>query len=278
MPLYFFLSGFFFKRYSGFIYFLVRKTNRLLVPFFFFYLLTSVLLPNIAHYFMGVNINTVVGWPSLWAFIYPESFPNVAIWFLWSLFCANMVFYLIHYISKGNLLSIILLSVFCGLLAYLIDYNGIDLPAFFDDTLSHIPFFACGYLVKEYNIFGYNKISRGRSAIVMIMIILVALLPIIPYITGFMCIFILLTLCKMINHLPVVSYFGRYSIMILVTHILVIQIISKAINLLNMSTLLSMFAVLLAMIPVYMLLIPLMRNLLPHVTAQKDLIPQDKDK
>ena len=38
MPLYFFLSGFFFKSYSCFFDFLKRKTNKLLIPFVFWYL------------------------------------------------------------------------------------------------------------------------------------------------------------------------------------------------------------------------------------------------
>ncbi|MBQ6069876.1 MAG: acyltransferase family protein [Bacteroidales bacterium] len=35
LPLYFFLSGCFFKPYSGFIDFLKHKTNKLLIPLFF---------------------------------------------------------------------------------------------------------------------------------------------------------------------------------------------------------------------------------------------------
>ena len=39
MPLYFILSGLFFKQYEGFKGFLTRKTNKLLIPFLFFFLL-----------------------------------------------------------------------------------------------------------------------------------------------------------------------------------------------------------------------------------------------
>ena len=48
MPLYFFLSGLFFKTYEGFDGFLKRKINKLVIPFLFFYLIGSVLLPNIS--------------------------------------------------------------------------------------------------------------------------------------------------------------------------------------------------------------------------------------
>ena len=40
MPLYFILSGLFFKQYEGFIGFLKRKTNKLLIPFLFFLFFT----------------------------------------------------------------------------------------------------------------------------------------------------------------------------------------------------------------------------------------------
>ena len=39
MPLYFILSGLFFKSYDGRKNFLIKKTNKILIPFLFFYLL-----------------------------------------------------------------------------------------------------------------------------------------------------------------------------------------------------------------------------------------------
>ena len=52
MPLYFFLSGLFFKPYENFKGFLLRKTNKLLIPFLFFYLTVSVLIPDILFYYI----------------------------------------------------------------------------------------------------------------------------------------------------------------------------------------------------------------------------------
>ena len=43
MPLYYFLSGLFFKPYNGFFNFAIRKANKLLIPFFFFYFCTGVI-------------------------------------------------------------------------------------------------------------------------------------------------------------------------------------------------------------------------------------------
>ena len=38
MPLYFFISGVFFKSYEGLFGFILRKINKLIIPFLFFYL------------------------------------------------------------------------------------------------------------------------------------------------------------------------------------------------------------------------------------------------
>ena len=38
MPLYFFISGVFFKSYEGLLGFIIRKINKLIIPFLFFYL------------------------------------------------------------------------------------------------------------------------------------------------------------------------------------------------------------------------------------------------
>ncbi|MBQ6050567.1 MAG: acyltransferase family protein [Bacteroidaceae bacterium] len=58
MPLYYFLSGFFFKEYDGFTSFAKKKVKRLLIPFLFFYLFTSVLLPILANRFLGISFST----------------------------------------------------------------------------------------------------------------------------------------------------------------------------------------------------------------------------
>ena len=50
MPLYFVLSGLFFKQYEGFVGFLKRKTNKLLIPFLFFLLATSVIPYALLHH------------------------------------------------------------------------------------------------------------------------------------------------------------------------------------------------------------------------------------
>ena len=87
MPLYFLLSGLFFKEYRGFFDFFKRKTNKLLIPFLFFYLLTSVPLTMLVQ---QRNL-----WDALIAFSIGWDFENGCIWFLFSLFEINIIFYII---------------------------------------------------------------------------------------------------------------------------------------------------------------------------------------
>lgn len=98
MPLYFFLSGLFFKPYEGFGGFLKRKTNKLLVPFFAFYFMTSLFLPNVLYHLFGYSVRNpdVLGIQSLWAFFMPEVFTNFPIWFLLCLFIVNIFFYCLY--------------------------------------------------------------------------------------------------------------------------------------------------------------------------------------
>ena len=101
MPLYFFLSGLFFKEYESFGGFLLRKVNKVLIPFAFFYLTTSFVLPNILNLFgFTVAATQSLGISGLWAFITDEKFANNPIWFLWALFLINIYFYVILVLTK----------------------------------------------------------------------------------------------------------------------------------------------------------------------------------
>lgn len=300
MPLYFFLSGLFFKPYEGFRGFLIRKTNKLLIPFAFFYLTTSVILPYIFWKFLGHTINTVVGIESLWAFINLETFPNVPIWFLWCLFLLNLFFYGLYLLSSKTRHPLRMLSLLClgaGLIGFSCLFFHVNLYAFIDEALEAMPFFCCGYLLRQYsiqapagifNILKSNPERKGRYMTESI--IGIALLAAYTYLmTSFqtenyflrlwiryscgiggtlMVIFI----ARLLKRLPLISYFGRYSIMILCTHVLLIQIVVMLCGKFLPAFAANLWVIMpLVMLP-YLLLIPLMKRVIPWFTAQKDLI------
>lgn len=166
MPLYFFLSGLFFKTYEDFKGFAKRKINKLLIPFLFFYTTTSILLPNFTA-LLGLNFynKDSIGIQTLWAFIYPEKFGNGPIWFLWCLFVMNIIFYSVYLFSKKyksfQLQILIALSISIGLVGYAFGKYNINLPAFIDSSMTALPFFVCGYVFKHYTKILYpNKYDK----------------------------------------------------------------------------------------------------------------------
>lgn len=285
MPLYFFLSGLFFKQYEGYLPFIKRKINKLLIPFFFFYLMTSVLLPNIFHSFFSYQINTVVGWPALYAFIYPEVFPNIPIWFLWSLFCANILFYALVLLGRKTNLSITyILACLIGITGFLLTQLSINWPAFIDNTFYYFPFFCAGYAFNQYkktNSIHFNRpILLITSLLVLITFYFIANIDssdlcismLSFYIACLLGISFIMMISSVVGKIPFITYFGRYSIMLLLTHCIVLQIILKIILLMGFSeTIANMITFILTMMS-YLLLIPLMKRYLPHVTAQKNVI------
>ena len=94
MPLYYFLSGCFFKAYGGFWDFVKRKTNKLLIPFFFFYFFISCLTPRLVYDFWGIDWEPLE-WSQFPTAFYYGKYPLGALWFLYCLFRINIVFYLI---------------------------------------------------------------------------------------------------------------------------------------------------------------------------------------
>ena len=121
MPLYFFLSGLFFKEYENFIGFFLRKVNKLFIPFAFFYLVTSFAISNLLYYVFGFTVEgkSVLGLGGLIAFITKEKFANGPIWFLWVLFLVNIYFYillnLVKKITSNKKIYPIILAVMCFL-------------------------------------------------------------------------------------------------------------------------------------------------------------------
>lgn len=247
MPLYFFLSGLFFKPYDGFISFLKRKINKLLIPFLAFYLTTSVLLPHILSIFgYSVRNSDIYGINYLWAFITLERFPNMPIWFLICLFVVNCFFYFLYKICRlseschiQNVFIFGGLNIICGLLGYFLGANGINLPMYTDSALTALPFFYFGFLFNRYTkILLPSKYDSFLPVIIVILFIVTYIFsgkviysyniffntPVWAiYLCGLSGTLGIIFTSKLIHHLPGISYFGRYSIMILLTHNLIIQ-------------------------------------------------------
>ena len=114
MPLYFFLSGLFFKPYEGYIVFLKRKVNKLLIPFLFFHIVSCFIIPLLNR--------ASFEWHSLWDFLFVQSgSTNIPLWFLICLFWLNQIFYAVYKVAfagRWPVPVIVILSLSIGLAGF----------------------------------------------------------------------------------------------------------------------------------------------------------------
>ena len=154
MPLYFFLSGLFFKSYGGFSNFCFRKTNKLLIPFLAFHFLTA---------FVWMVATDAIGNRFTWDLClqhfkeflfapYNEKFPNEAIWFLLCLFIMNILYYVcVSISSRFEKQTAVLLTItfMIGFLGYWIGYKEISIPFYLDSAMTALPFFCNRFQCPE---------------------------------------------------------------------------------------------------------------------------------
>lgn len=299
MPLYFFLSGVFFKEYGGFVDFLKRKTNKLLIPFSFWHVVLSVCLSFflarccsiiVSHKFAECSFIQLLG------SVYYENFPFAPIWFLLCLFEVNIYFYVINLISKkfskrsDSVLA--LLSIACGLLGLVLWYTDNHLPLYLDSALTSLPFFYVGYFIRKKTTVLTDENHNGYIFLFIIGALLLLFLAkkwapeifslkynkfspktaSLLYPCGIIGTLAVVFLAKLMKTIPPISYIGRYSIMILVTHYPLLMALNPVVGCLHLSKVLHLVVLLVVTLCLYFLLVPFMKKFLPHVTAQKDVI------
>lgn len=92
------------------------------------------------------------------------------------------------------------------------------------------------------------------------------------YVGSFSCVIAVLLLCKMIGKLPVISFCGRYSIIILCLHHLIYRPVKLGLNHYEIVGQTGATVTAIITLAVCIGLIPLSRKCIPYFTAQKDLI------
>lgn len=240
MPLYFVLSGLFFKTYGGFYFFIKKKVNKLIIPFLFVFLFIILPFSLLLDKMNGVEI-------TIESLLWKEKGRlnlgiNGASWFLLCLFVVNLYFYVIFLLTKQNVKVITIVVIICGFLGYFLNINDLFLPLWFDSALTALPFFLFGYYLRNYSSLIYEKRAKVEflyflfSFIVLIGIHLYNRLDasgIIIYgdnifdisitslyiggVSGTVCVLIA---SKYIGKVIYISYLGRYSIVVLLTHLL----------------------------------------------------------
>lgn len=288
MPLYFILSGLFFKSYGGVKNFLIKKINKILIPFLFFYLL-------------GYSVFYVVNWikpslivgaaSSIFDMFTQRQYFNGPIWFLLALFWTNIMFCVIYEcLSKEWLRAIAVLLI--GVVGMFLGRNDIYLPCVVDSAMTALPFFYFGYWLKQSDLLSANRYDRYNWLWVLLLYGASVGLSrwsgcahigfhynnvvgnvFVIYLLAVCSVMAVLLFCKIVKYLPFVSYCGRYSIILLCTHHLFyrpIKLVLMKLWFVPTEHVVWITAIL-TLLCCY-ISIPLCVKYIPCFTAQKDLI------
>ncbi|MCD8031948.1 MAG: acyltransferase [Bacteroides sp.] len=287
MPLYFFISGLFFKSYEGFRGFALRKINKLLIPFLFFYV-GAFLLKYVVWLVAPGTFQQPVSWNELLLIFQGHSLIkfNPPIWFLVALFNCNILFYLVHYLRKrvGLMFFAILLT---GATGFYLGKNQIVIPLYIDIAMTALPFYAGGFWIRRYNFFLFpHRLDKLIPVVVILSACILYFSSSSPgmrtnnysgnifqlYIAAFAGIFSIMLLCKKIKHIPVVSYLGRYSIITLSIHGPILHFSYPLATRFLHNEWLQAFGLLGLVLGISLITTPIFLKVIPQVVAQKNLI------
>lgn len=232
LPSFFFFSGFFFSKSVSFKTFFVKKTNGLLVPYIFFSL-TNILVT------IGFYLKNISGGLQN-AYYSSIALHNGPILFLLCLYFMSFIYYGICYI-KNEWIKMLVLLIF-SFVGYLLGKYNIRLPLTIDVAFSSVVFYHCGYLFRNNNMLGGNrkKVFVKWVSTLGVFIILTLLLHPVPelelanndipmafyyyILAGISGTLMVAYFSILVNKIGIINYWGRYSIIILGTHWMLIRV------------------------------------------------------
>lgn len=288
MPLYFFISGIFFKSYEGFFGFFIRKINKLLIPFAFFYL-SAFLLKYVIWKVAPGTFRLPVEWQELLLVFQGHRLIeyNPPIWFLIALFNCNILFYLVHTLRDKKLKLMFIVTLLIGTAGFFLGKYQITLPLYIDVAMTALPFYVGGFWIRRYNFFLFpHRFDKLIPLFVLAALVIMYFTATMPgmrtnnysgnigqfYIAAFTGILMIMLLCKRIKRVPFVSYLGRYSVITLGIHAPILHfehaIVSRFVH---NEWLLALVLLVLTLI-ICMAVTPIFLKLIPQVVAQKDLL------
>lgn len=245
VPLFFFISGIFFKPYP-FTVFIKKKIKSLLVPFIFFYLVSYI-------YRMGVHIwdnRTLAGFPWLNILDVFKCMPNgdylwvnVPLWFLLCLFNVTIIYYFIQKLPHWFTYIYILLT-----LVFFDSIEQISTPFFLNDAIRWCAYYSLGNALGSYYLRWLEKNGNAYFAILLtsiiyITIILLQLSPShsiinslvsnIKTITFIAFVIPLFSLLKNVQNnkvLHVLNFYGKNSLSVLGFHVPILIIFQRIVT------------------------------------------------
>lgn len=278
IPLYVIISGMFFKENETPGTFFVKKINKILVPFLFFYLVGCLAYYGIKFIAPEYLVTRARGIGDLFT---NRQFFNGPIWFIITLFWCNILLYAITRATKSHIARLAII-LFIGAAGWYAGHCGMFAPAFIDAAMTSLPFFATGYYIKSGAIFKGRKIVYAAAGV--LLAALTAYLPhrislhyniiegIHSYVAAFTIAFAVLFICLCIKRVPFVNYFGKYSLIPLCVHHLIYRPVAVVFRATNIDFLDNCYAVAAVTMILSTLCIPLCLKYVPWFVAQKDII------
>lgn len=286
MPLYFFISGIFFKSYEGFRGFLIRKINKLIIPFIFFYVGALTIKFVTWKMFPGF-FQLPVEWRDLFVIFHKHDliYFNPPIWFLVALFNCNILFYLVHSLRNRHLPFMFLLSAVIGAAGFILGKMKIELPLYIDVGMTALPFYVAGFWIRRYNFF-FTPHRFDRLIPVFIGISFVVMYFIASgigmrtnsydgnifqvYTSAFAGIFAIMLIGKQFKKAPVISYLGRYSVITLGAHAFILHIAHKVFDNRIHNEWALAFTILFVTLGICLAITPVLLKIAPQFVARKD--------
>lgn len=226
MPLFFVLSGMSYKRPDSKVRFLIKKINRIGIPYIFF-MITSCII----SLFFSPLVNTPFNGP---------------LWFLQTIFVALLIYVLIDFICDKNVVLLGFVIVFFSIYSYLVARYSVEfLPFNLDRAMCAVVFIHLGRCIGLRNILPssiyFRLITLGCLISVFIMGVYYSMIKydldgasfvntkvysynyLLFYITSVSAILFTLLMSKWINSLKFINYLGVNSLIILCVHFPLIE-------------------------------------------------------
>ncbi len=288
VPIYFFLSGLFFKEYSSIKVYTLKRVNKLIIPYLFFFL--TAYAAGIVCHFLHFYEKGLLEEPFRWGMIGDIFFKlgrgedigyNSPIWFLLSLFEVNILFFLLHrWIRNWKWRLAVCFLMGCAMVtAWTVTERW---PYYLDRSLASLPFFAVGYATKGW-ILQEKELFRRRTGWLLCLgcfafVYGCALFPkevrdifLVHYAAGFAGIALLLIFCRLLERLPLISYLGRYSLIVLGFHTFFVAPLRFVFSFAGEIGQYVLTYVAIALLMRFVV-IPFSIRFFPYFTAQKELI------
>lgn len=288
MPLYFFISGIFFKSYEGFLGFFLRKVNKLLIPFTFFYV-GAFLLKYIVWKIAPSVFHMPVYWSELLLVFQGHDLIkfNPPIWFLIALFNCNIMFYIVHFLREKRLKWMFLVTLLIGVIGFYLGKLHLELPFYVDVAMTALPFYVAGFWIRRYNFFlfphRFDKLIPLFIVVALLVMYFTATTPGMRtnnydgnifqfYIAAFVGILMIMLFCKKVKRIPIVTYLGRYSVITLGIHGPILhfggQLTARYVH----NEWVLAFTLLFLTLAICLVATPVFLKVIPQMVAQKDLI------